>query len=132
MVAGEGGYFTTPSGQRGAMLRAYDKATGKDVGEVFMNAPQTGTPMTSASPAASISSSRSAGVPTAANWLRTGCRIIRQSATVVTARGPRVLRGPCFLQRLISWFFSRKYAVTISSMTPLTASTVGAEVRLAI
>src|SRR5207249_4826245 len=25
LIAGEGGFFTTPSGQRGAMLRAYDK-----------------------------------------------------------------------------------------------------------
>ena len=46
LVAGEGGFFTTPSGQRGAMLRAYDKATGKEVGEVYMPAPQTGSPMT--------------------------------------------------------------------------------------
>ena len=38
--------FTTPSGQRGAMLRAYDKATGKEVGAVYMPAPQTGSPMT--------------------------------------------------------------------------------------
>ena len=28
------------------MLRAYDKATGKEVGAVFMPAPQTGSPMT--------------------------------------------------------------------------------------
>jgi quinoprotein glucose dehydrogenase len=46
LVAGEGGFFTTPSGQRGAMLRAYDKSTGREVGEVFMPAPQTGSPMT--------------------------------------------------------------------------------------
>jgi quinoprotein glucose dehydrogenase len=46
LIAGEGGFFTTPSGQRGAMLRAYDKATGKEVGAVYMPAPQTGTPMT--------------------------------------------------------------------------------------
>jgi quinoprotein glucose dehydrogenase len=46
LIAGEGGFFTTPSGQRGAMLRAYDKATGKELGEVFMPAPQTGSPMT--------------------------------------------------------------------------------------
>ena len=32
LVAGEGGFFTTPNGQRGAMLRAYDKATGNEVG----------------------------------------------------------------------------------------------------
>ena len=33
-------------GQRGAMLRAYDKATGKEVGAVYMPAPQSGSPMT--------------------------------------------------------------------------------------
>jgi len=46
LLAGEGGFFTTPSGQRGAMLRAYDKATGQEVGAVYMPAPQTGSPMT--------------------------------------------------------------------------------------
>ena len=46
VVAGEGGFFTTPSGERGAMLRAYDKATGEELGEVYMRAPQTGSPMT--------------------------------------------------------------------------------------
>jgi quinoprotein glucose dehydrogenase len=46
VIAGEGGFFTAPNGQRGAMLRAYDKATGTDVGAVYMGAPQTGSPMT--------------------------------------------------------------------------------------
>jgi quinoprotein glucose dehydrogenase len=46
VIAGEGGFFTTPSGRRGAMLRAYDKATGTEVGEVYLPAPQTGSPMT--------------------------------------------------------------------------------------
>ena len=46
VIAGEGGFSTTPNGQRGAMLRAYDKATGQDVGAVYMPAPQTGSPMT--------------------------------------------------------------------------------------
>jgi len=46
VIAGEGGFATTPTGQRGAMLRAYDKATGADVGAVYMPAPQTGSPMT--------------------------------------------------------------------------------------
>ncbi|MBM3817841.1 MAG: pyrroloquinoline quinone-dependent dehydrogenase [Acidimicrobiia bacterium] len=46
VVAGEPGFFTLPSGQRGAMLRAYDKATGAEVGAVPMPAPQTGSPMT--------------------------------------------------------------------------------------
>jgi quinoprotein glucose dehydrogenase len=46
VIAGEGGFVTTANGQRGAMLRAYDKATGADVGAVYMPAPQTGSPMT--------------------------------------------------------------------------------------
>ena len=46
VIAGEGGFVTTPGGQRGAMLRAYDKATGKDAGAVYIPAPQTGSPMT--------------------------------------------------------------------------------------
>jgi quinoprotein glucose dehydrogenase len=46
VISGEGGVFTTPSGQRGAMLRAYDKATGREVGEVYMPGAQTGSPMT--------------------------------------------------------------------------------------
>ena len=31
VIAGEGGFFTTPNGQRGSMLRAYDKATSSEV-----------------------------------------------------------------------------------------------------
>ena len=46
VIAGERDFFTTPEGKRGAMLRAYDKDTGKDAGAVFMPAGQTGTPMT--------------------------------------------------------------------------------------
>jgi quinoprotein glucose dehydrogenase len=46
VIAGEPGFGTTPNGQRGAMLRAYDKATGAEVGAVYMPAPQTGSPMT--------------------------------------------------------------------------------------
>jgi quinoprotein glucose dehydrogenase len=45
LIAGEGGFATYPEG-RGAMLRAYDKGTGAEVGAVFMPAPQTGSPMT--------------------------------------------------------------------------------------
>jgi quinoprotein glucose dehydrogenase len=43
---GDPGVAMTPSGERGAPLRAYDKATGKEVGSVFMPAPQSGSPMT--------------------------------------------------------------------------------------
>jgi quinoprotein glucose dehydrogenase len=46
LIAGERLYTTTPSGELGAMLRAYDKATGKEVGAVYMAAPQSGSPMT--------------------------------------------------------------------------------------
>jgi quinoprotein glucose dehydrogenase len=46
VIAGEPGMFTTPNGQRGAMLRAYDKMTGREVGSVYLPAPQTGSPMT--------------------------------------------------------------------------------------
>ena len=45
LIAGEGGFQHYPEG-RGAMLRAYDKATGAEAGAVFMPAPQTGSPMT--------------------------------------------------------------------------------------
>ena len=45
MIAGEAGFATTPNG-RGAYLRAYDKATGADVGAIYMPAPESGSPMT--------------------------------------------------------------------------------------
>ncbi|MGE0359816.1 MAG: PQQ-binding-like beta-propeller repeat protein [Vicinamibacterales bacterium] len=35
-----------PGRGRGAMLRAYDKATGREVGSIYLPAPQSGTPMT--------------------------------------------------------------------------------------
>jgi quinoprotein glucose dehydrogenase len=38
---------TTGAGRpRGAMLRAYDKTNGREVGTLYMPAPQSGTPMT--------------------------------------------------------------------------------------
>jgi quinoprotein glucose dehydrogenase len=46
VIAGEAGIFTNPSGEKGALLRAYDKGTGKDAGAVYMPAGQTGSPMT--------------------------------------------------------------------------------------
>jgi quinoprotein glucose dehydrogenase len=46
VIAGEPGFGPTPSGQRGSMLRAYDKRTGAEVGAVYLPAPQTGSPMT--------------------------------------------------------------------------------------
>ena len=46
LIAGDPQTTTDASGERGAMLRAYDKATGGEVGTLFMPAPQTGSPMT--------------------------------------------------------------------------------------
>jgi len=46
LIAGEKGMATQPDGRRGALLRAYDKATGRDAGAVYMPAPQSGSPMT--------------------------------------------------------------------------------------
>jgi quinoprotein glucose dehydrogenase len=46
VIVGEGQVTTTADHPRGAMLRAYDKATGKEVGAVYMPAPQSGSPMT--------------------------------------------------------------------------------------
>ena len=46
VIAGDGMVTTTPDRPRGAMLRAYDKKNGKEVGSVWMPAPQSGSPMT--------------------------------------------------------------------------------------
>jgi quinoprotein glucose dehydrogenase len=46
VISGEPGFGMTSTGQRGSMLRAYDKKTGSEVGAVYMPAPQTGSPMT--------------------------------------------------------------------------------------
>ena len=46
VIAGDGQATTLPGRPRGAMLRAYDKASGKEVGAVSMAAPQSGTLMT--------------------------------------------------------------------------------------
>jgi quinoprotein glucose dehydrogenase len=46
VVSGEPGFGITSTGQRGSMLRAYDKKTGAEAGAVYMPAPQTGSPMT--------------------------------------------------------------------------------------
>ena len=46
VIAGDPQATTAPGRARGAMLRAYDKLTGKDVGQLYMAAPQSGSPMT--------------------------------------------------------------------------------------
>src|SRR5262249_15399491 len=46
VVLGDPQVTPTRDHPRGAMLRAYDKETGKEVGAVWMPAPQSGSPMT--------------------------------------------------------------------------------------
>jgi quinoprotein glucose dehydrogenase len=46
VICGDAINTTMPSGQRGAMLRAYDKKTGTEKAAVFMPGPQVGAPMT--------------------------------------------------------------------------------------
>jgi len=46
VILGDSAVTTTPEHPRGAMLRAYDKQTGKEVGHVLMPAQQSGSPMT--------------------------------------------------------------------------------------
>jgi len=46
VIAGDAMVTTTPDHPRGAMLRAYDQKTGKEVGHVLMPAGQSGSPMT--------------------------------------------------------------------------------------
>jgi quinoprotein glucose dehydrogenase len=45
-ILGDPVFTTTQDHPRGAMLRAYDKTSGKEVGAVYMPAPQSGSPMT--------------------------------------------------------------------------------------
>ena len=46
VIVGDSQLTTTPEHPRGAMLRAYDKTNGREVGAVWMPAPQSGSPMT--------------------------------------------------------------------------------------
>jgi quinoprotein glucose dehydrogenase len=46
VILGDPQVTTTPDHPRGAMLRAYNKQTGEQVGAVWMPAPQSGSPMT--------------------------------------------------------------------------------------
>ncbi|WP_439533047.1 outer membrane protein assembly factor BamB family protein [Polymorphobacter sp.] len=46
VIAGENQVTAPPGRPRGAMLRAYDKQSGKEVGAVWMSGPQSGSPMT--------------------------------------------------------------------------------------
>jgi quinoprotein glucose dehydrogenase len=45
LIAAEPGYGPTPDGERGSMLRAYDKRTGRELAALQLPAPQSGSPM---------------------------------------------------------------------------------------
>jgi quinoprotein glucose dehydrogenase len=46
VICGDSGQFTDEQGRKAARLRAYDKMTGREVGTVFLDQAQTGSPMT--------------------------------------------------------------------------------------
>ena len=46
VISGDPQYSTSPGHPRGAMLRGYDKMTGQQAGEIWIPAPQSGSPMT--------------------------------------------------------------------------------------
>ena len=46
VICGDAGLFTDERGRKAARLRAYDKMTGREVGAVFMDQAQTGSPVT--------------------------------------------------------------------------------------
>jgi quinoprotein glucose dehydrogenase len=46
VICGDSGLFTDEQGRKAARLRAYDKMTGREVGAVFLDQAQTGSPMT--------------------------------------------------------------------------------------
>jgi outer membrane protein assembly factor BamB len=46
VICGDTGLFTDSQGRKAARFRAYDKRTGQEVGAVFMEQGQTGSPMT--------------------------------------------------------------------------------------
>jgi len=46
VIAGDGGSYTNADGEQEALLRAYDKLSGAQLGSLAMPAQQTGSPMT--------------------------------------------------------------------------------------
>ena len=81
VIAGDPLSTTGANRPRGAMLRAYDKNTGQEVGTVFMPAPQSGTPMTYAGrTAVSTSWCRSVAAFTRGEYLAFALHEIGESA----------------------------------------------------
>jgi len=77
LVSGEPRPTTTSTGRRGAMLRAYDKATGQDVGgRLHGRPPEGGAPMTYMHNGQAVHrAGRRRRARTQANCWRSSCRI---------------------------------------------------------
>ncbi len=74
VICGEAGIATTPNGQPGAMLRAYDKKIGEEKGAVYMAAGQSGSPMTYMADGRQYVVSRLAAAIIPLSLSLTGCR----------------------------------------------------------
>jgi quinoprotein glucose dehydrogenase len=75
VISGDPLVTTIPSHGRGALLHAYDKATGKEVGAVYMPAPQSGTPMTYMLAGKQYIVVAVSGIGSPASTLRIGCHL---------------------------------------------------------
>jgi quinoprotein glucose dehydrogenase len=74
VISGDPSVTTTPEHPRGAMLRAYDKTNGKEVGAVWLPAPNTGSAMTHARRAPASSSASAAATTGRGHRLRAAGR----------------------------------------------------------
>ena len=136
LVAGDFGFHTNAAGQRGALLRAYDKATGADAGAVQMPAGQTGSPITYMHRDGSTSSSLSAARTTAGSCWRSGWSNKSTGTTGATgATGPRNLHP-----NHLPWSSERRFlpqpraaasiAISVQRALANAASLIGRMLRL--
>ena len=79
VISGERGFTTAPTGQRFAKLYAYDKATGREVANLTMPAPQTGNPMTYMINGRQYLVVAISGPEFPADLEAAGCRLVRMS-----------------------------------------------------
>lgn len=80
VVMGDAQITAPPGRPRGAMLRAYDKATGQEVGALWMPAPQSGSPMTYMLDGKQyVVVAVSDGATIRANTLRSRCRTLSKT-----------------------------------------------------
>ena len=83
VIMGDPQATTTPRG-RGAMLRAYDKSTGAEVGAIYIPAPQSGSPMTYSIDGRQYLVVAVSGGPYRASTSLLRCRAIAMSAVLVS------------------------------------------------